>query len=74
MFTKDEIARREYEKAEKYRRDQASQLRFAEMQGQDKERLSSIRNLTKNLNLTAQQAMDALGIPSNEQGRYVPLL
>ena len=33
MFTQDEIARRAYEKAEKFRRDQAAQLHYAVSQG-----------------------------------------
>lgn len=30
VFTKDEVAKRSYEKAEKFRRDQAAQLKYAE--------------------------------------------
>ena len=33
MFTKDEVAKRSYEKAEKFRRDQAAQLRYAAEEG-----------------------------------------
>ena len=33
MFTQDEVARRKYELAEKFRRDQAAQLRFARDEG-----------------------------------------
>jgi len=33
VFTKDEVAKRSYEKAEKFRRDQAAQLRYAEEEG-----------------------------------------
>ena len=33
MFTQDEISRRAYEKAEKFRRDQQAQLTFAETKG-----------------------------------------
>ena len=33
MFTQDEVARRAYEKAEKFRRDQAAQLHYARSQG-----------------------------------------
>lgn len=35
MFTKDEVARRSYEKAEKFRRDQAAQLSYAEKRGEE---------------------------------------
>lgn len=33
MFTQDEIARRAYEKAEKFRRDQGAMLSFAKKEG-----------------------------------------
>lgn len=33
VFTKDEVAKRSYEKAEKFRRDQAAQLRYAAEEG-----------------------------------------
>ena len=36
MFTKDEVAKRSYEKAEKFRRDQAAQLKYAEKNGEEK--------------------------------------
>lgn len=39
-------------------------------EGQDSERLNSIRNLMESLHLTAQQAMDALKIPPAEQSKY----
>ena len=45
MFTQDEVARRSYEKAEKFRRDQLAQLQYAQMQGVDQERENSIRNM-----------------------------
>ena len=38
MFTKDEVARRPYEKAEKFRRDQAAQLEYAEKKGEERGR------------------------------------
>lgn len=38
MFTKDEVAKRSYEKAEKFRRDQAAQLRYATEEGRKKRR------------------------------------
>ena len=36
--------------------------------------LKSIRNLMKNMKWSAQQAMNALGIPDNEQPKYTNLL
>ena len=43
-------------------------------EGRESERLFSIRNLMKNLEWTAEKAMDALAIPKSEQGRYKALL
>ena len=39
-------------------------------EGKTEERLSSIRNIMQTLNLTVQQAMDALKIPPEEQAAY----
>ena len=43
-------------------------------QGKEQSLLESIRNLMKNLKLTAQQAMDALEIPKDDQARYAAKL
>ena len=43
-------------------------------EGRDSERLSSIRNIMKSFRLTAQQAMDALGIPAAEQPKYEAMI
>ena len=43
-------------------------------EGTEKTRLSSIRNLMKNMKWTAQQAMEALGIPTDEQPKYAALI
>ena len=40
-------------------------------EGKETERLNTIRNLMATLNLTAQQAMDAMKIPISEQKKYV---
>ena len=34
MFTQDEVAKRAYDKAEKFRRDQAAQLEYADAEGE----------------------------------------
>lgn len=39
-----------------------------------KSTLTNVRNMMKNLKLTAKQAMDALEIPANEQEMYTKLL
>ena len=41
-----------------------------EARGEEKERLSNIRSLMETMNLTSQQAMDALKIPQSEQKKY----
>ena len=46
----------------------------AKAEGQEQERITSIRNLMETLHFTAQQAMDALKIPVAEQARYAALL
>ena len=40
----------------------------------DKTLLDSIKNLMKNLKLTAEQAMDALGIAAEDRSRFVSML
>ena len=40
------------------------------LKGQDLERLNSIRNLMETMNLSAQQAMEALKIPVQERDKY----
>lgn len=50
------------------------QRREGYAEGQDSERLNSIRNLMESLHLTAQQAMDALKIPVSEQQKYIAQL
>ena len=45
-----------------------------EKTGRFKEQLSSIRNLMETLDLTAQQAMDALKIPSEKRDGYIAQL
>ena len=66
MFTKDEVAKRAYDKAEKFRRDQAAQISYAHLS----ERLDNIKNLMKNLHLPAEKAMEALGIPAADFPKY----
>ena len=43
-------------------------------EGQEEERVNSIRKMMQKLNLTAKQAMDVLDIPVNEQEKYVSSL
>ena len=43
-------------------------------EGEKKKLLENIRSLMETLNFTAQQAMDALKIPANEQEKYLALI
>mgnify|MGYP006916048136 CR=1 FL=1 len=45
-----------------------------EAKGKESERLNSIRNVMKSLNVTVNRAMEILGIPANEQKKYISLL
>ena len=42
--------------------------------GPEQNRLESIRNIMSNLKLTVYQAMDALGIPADDQPKYLAKL
>ncbi len=44
------------------------------LEGQDNERLSSIRNVMKNLGVSIQRAMEILGIPAEEQKKYISMI
>ncbi len=43
-------------------------------EGQKTERLANIRNIMKNLHLSAEKAMEALGIPAVDFPKYRSLL
>ena len=43
-------------------------------QGREQSLLESIKKMIKNLGLTAQQAMDTLEIPKDDQARYAAML
>lgn len=42
-----------------------------EIEGQNAERVFSVQNLMKTLGLTAEQAMDVLKIPAEEQQKFL---
>ena len=42
--------------------------------GEEKERLNSIRNIMKSLNLSATQAMEALNVPADQRDEYAKKL
>ena len=54
--------------------DRNTALNNAERRGIAKGREEDIRNLMANLSLSAEQAMDALGIPADERDKYSALL
>lgn len=76
--SEDEAIRLQCEARERYERDWAgsynSGVRDGLKEGLKEGHLESIRNLMKNLQMTDQQAMDALGIPTAEQIEYTALL
>ena len=55
---------------------EAAQKAKEEGKAEEKEKTltENIRSLMKKLNLTAQQAMDALEVPANEQEKYIALI
>lgn len=63
MFTKDEVAKRSYEKAEKFRRDQAAQLRYAAEEGREeglKEGIKAMITTLKELNVDKKTTIDKI--------------
>ena len=46
----------------------------ATTKGIEQGRLQSIRELMKNLKFSAEQALDALGIPKSEHQKYIQML
>ena len=65
VFTQDEISRRAYEKAEKFRRDQQAQLTFAENKGRNEGQAELARKLIA-MGVSAETIMKATGF-SREQ-------
>lgn len=65
MFTKDEVAKRSYEKAEKFRRDQAAQLRYARTE-MIKKSITMLKKLKLSKDLATQQIIETFSL-SNEE-------
>ena len=59
MFTKDEVAKRSYEKAEKFRRDQAAQLKYALEEGR-KEGIKAMIITLKELKVDKKTTIDKI--------------
>jgi len=51
-------------------RGQAAQLSYAHGEGQISERLANIKSIMNNLHLSAEKAMEALGIPAVDFPKY----
>ena len=64
----------EYNEAETLEMIKRDYLAEGRAEGEEYERLTTIRKLMKSLKMTAQQAMAVLEIPSSEQGRYLDRL
>ena len=54
--------------------DEVKTMNMFKEEGREEGNLSAIKNMIKNLKLSAQQAMDALDIPTAEQQRYLKML
>ena len=74
MFTKDEVAKRAYEKAEKFRRDQAAQLDYAEKRGLKKgivAMISTLKKLKHDKKTVAIQLMEGFGLDDKAANEYI---
>ncbi|MCR5757881.1 MAG: hypothetical protein K6F95_08240 [Selenomonas sp.] len=82
MFTKDEVAKRSYEKAEKFRRDQAAQLKYAAEEGRKEGReeglkegikamIATLKELNVDKKTTIDKIMTRFNLKLNVAQRYV---
>ena len=74
MFTKDEVAKRAYDKAEKFRRDQAAQLEYARQDERLKERLKAVAMLKKlkiSKDLAIAQIIESYAVSNEEAASLV---
>lgn len=53
--------------------DEEKEIRLIKEAERDVEKIENIKLMMKNLNLTAEQAMDVLEIPEEKRGEYLPL-
>ena len=60
--------------SEIFKEEIAEAAQKAAVESKEKNLIANIRSLMKKLNLTAQQAMDALEVPENEQEKYIALI
>ena len=74
VFTKDEVAKRAYDKAEKFRRDQAAQLEYARQDERLKERLKAVAMLKKlkiSKDLAIAQIIESYALSNEEAASLV---
>ena len=70
MFTKDEVARRKYELAEKFRRDQAAQIRFARQEERVKA-VAMLKKLKISKDLAIAQIIESYALSNEEAASLV---
>ena len=74
VFNKDEVAKRSYEKAEKFRRDQAAQIRYATEEGREEGILATIaalRSLNFDKKTIALKLVEVFGLDDKAANGYV---
>ena len=64
----DDLMRDKYEEHERIGREQGIE------QGIEQERLSSVRNVMRSFKVSAEKAMESLGIPKSEYKKYLAML
>ena len=70
MFTKDEVAKRSYEKAEKFRRDQAAQLSYARRE-EGLKAVAMLKNLKISKDLAIAQIIENYALSNEEAAALV---
>ena len=82
MFTQDEVAKRAYEKAEKFRRDQAAQLEYADAEGEKRglqkgieqgivTMISTLKGLNFGKETIAIKLMEGFGLDDKSANKYI---
>lgn len=78
VFTKDEVAKRAYEKAEKFRRDQAAQLEYAGNEGEKRgikkgiiTMISTLKSLNIDKETIALKLMEGFGLDGKAANEYI---
>lgn len=74
IFMQDDIERWQYEQREKAVRDYISAMHASRDEGMELATLQNLKTLMKNMNLSAEKAMDALQISASKRQKYRTLL